>query len=325
MSRFVRAIFGCGLGLATGAMAAEPSRPAAPTTDQISGWIQDLDRSEFSAREQASKKLAAAGGTAIDALSQAAAGASAEASRRALDVLKGFRDSENEELKAKATAALEKLAHSADARLARRAKQILRPDAELPPMPQVDPLRAFGRRAQFGQIQINAQIGGAGVRTVKLQNVNGVRTIEANEGGRTVRIEEDPAKGIKVEVTETAGGQEKTSKYEAKNLEELKKNHPQAEQFYQKYANPNAGAIRAQLPPGVAGGLFLPPPAAAPRADKRAQSALDEARKALGAALAQLKKPAGEAPSAEDLKRAIAEIESAQRQLDEIQRSLESQ
>ena len=52
---------------------------------------------------------------------------------------------------------------------------------------------------------------------------------------KKIHIEETAQGKIKMTVTETVDGKPKTSKYEAKNADELKKKHPDAHKLYKKY------------------------------------------------------------------------------------------
>ena len=96
-----------------------------------------------------------------------------------------------------------------------------------------------------GQIIINGgqlNIGGGGaMRTMSVKNVNGVKEITATEDGKTVKIQDDPAQGIKIELTEKQNGKEVTKKYEAKNVEELKKKQPAGYELYKKYGGEQPG------------------------------------------------------------------------------------
>jgi exonuclease VII small subunit len=93
-----------------------------------------------------------------------------------------------------------------------------------------------------------AQNNGVQVRRVTMTNNNGVKQIEAEEGNRKVKIKDDPNNGIEMEVTETKDGKEATQKYQAKNAEELKKNHPEAHKIYEQYNN---GPAQAPLAPAA--------------------------------------------------------------------------
>jgi hypothetical protein len=308
--------------------------PPAPTAEQLEGWVRDLDSHQFALRDAASKNLRAAGGAAVDALAKAAASTSGEAARRALDVLKSFSQSDNDELKTKTIAALEKLAQSDDPRLARRAKQVLKPEADLPPMPEFEPGRR-GRRMQIGnvqivpggQIQIGAQIqaGAGGVRTIQVRNANGKRTTTVQEAGKKIEIQDDPAGGIEMSVTEKVDGKEKTSKYAGKNLDELKKNHPEAAPIYEKYAGKNVlegvqiqvhqiGAVPLPLGDGRREGGA---------AKQKTPAQLDEADKALSEAAEELKKLPTDSPANQAVKKALDQIERAREKLSEARKVLD--
>ncbi len=103
--------------------AAAPSPPAAvaaadapagpPATpdeirDEIKGWIGQLGAEQFAQREAASRSLAAAGLPAIEPLAAAIRGEDFEVASRAMEVLRGFLEAEDEPL----AAAAEKLAES---------------------------------------------------------------------------------------------------------------------------------------------------------------------------------------------------------------------
>ena len=62
-----------------------------------------------------------------------------------------------------------------------------------------------------------------------------------------MKIVDDPAQGIKVEVTEKQNGKEVTKKYEAKNAEELKKKLPAGYEIYKKYGGEQQGNGALQL------------------------------------------------------------------------------
>jgi hypothetical protein len=68
----------------------EPAKGQA-TKDEIAGWIKDLDSNDFETRENASKKLRAAGRFAEAALEEAFRNGDAEAKRRAEEILEDVR------------------------------------------------------------------------------------------------------------------------------------------------------------------------------------------------------------------------------------------
>ncbi len=108
-----------------------------------------------------------------------------------------------------------------------------------------------------GIIALNVQINGGGLQ-FKAQNVNGRRVIDVTDGDKKIHIENDPQKGIEVVVTEKVDGKEKVNKTTAKNEEDLKKNHPEADKIYQKYSQ-MGGAQNFRIQ-GFAGGIGGPLP-----------------------------------------------------------------
>jgi len=166
-------------------------------------------------------------------------GESLEVTVRSIDVLKKLAGSSDDATKKAAKAALEKIAKSDRPSAARRAEEALKAMEK-----QHQRANVFGPRAIQGGIQI--AVAGAGARRVSVKTVNGVKTIEADEGDRKVKIVDDPKAGIKMEVTTKKNGKETTEKYEAKDAEELKKKHPEAYKIYKQY-DQNAGGMVVQM------------------------------------------------------------------------------
>jgi len=260
--QFQRLIAGILAVAAWGAMAVETgtaeqpapaTKPAvaapmpAKTPQEIAQLIEDLDHTEFARREEASRRLEATGKACISALESAAASRKPEPSARAMELLKTFADREDEATKAAAMKALEKLA-AGDSPAADDAKKFL--DARRP-------------RPQQGPFGIRIAQGGLAVRRMSVKNVNGVKEIEADEDGRSVKILEDPQKGISVEVTQKKNGKDETKKYEAKTAAELEKKHPEAHKLYKQYSGGAGGAIQVIA---AAGGVVNLEAAAAARA-----------------------------------------------------------
>ncbi len=179
-----------------------------------------------------------------------------EVSSRATNVLGEMLNSSDDATETAASEALQRLADGDRPAAARKAKTLLNKKNGVSNMPGVAiPGNGFG-----GQIIINGgqlNIGGGGgvaVRTLSVKNVNGIKEINAVDDGKTVKILDDPAQGIKVELTQKENGKEVTKKYEAKNVEELKK-LPAGYDLYKKYVGEQGGngiVVRA------AGGILLP-------------------------------------------------------------------
>ena len=223
--------WGACAGPALSAEQAPATRAAAPspakTSQEIAQLVEQLDHPEFARREEASKRLEATGKACISALQAVAAGSKPEPSARAMELLKTFADREDEATKKAAMSVLEKVAQGKSS-ATEDARKFL--DARRP-QPQRNPL-GF-RIAQ----------GGIAVRRMSVKNVNGVKEVEADEDGRTVKILDDPNKGIAVEVTQKKDGKDETKKYEAKTAAELEKKHPEAHKLYKQYSG-GGGAIQ---------------------------------------------------------------------------------
>ncbi len=213
--------------------------------DTIAKWIRQLDSNRFAERSEASSRLEAAGKVAFPALTEAALGNSREVTLRVIDILRRHFNEGDKATKDAAKAVLEKLTESDHQSAARRAKDVLNPKP--PAQAGVLPGIQIGR-AQI-QIQMNAIAGGQG-KKVKTKIINGVKEIEVEEKDVKIKITEDPAGGIKMEVTEKKDGKETTKKYSAKSADELKKNHLDAHKIYEKHKEGAGGIVQIQAIPG---------------------------------------------------------------------------
>lgn len=200
----------------------------AKTPQEIAQVIEQLDHPEFARREEASKRLEVTGKPCISALETVAAGPKPEPSARAMELLKTFADREDEATKNAAMKALERIASGKSSAAEDAGKFVTAR------RPQPQPRNPIGIRI--------AQ-GGIAVRRMSVKNVNGVKEIEADEDGKTVKILDDPNKGITVEVTQKKDGKDQTDKYEAKTAAELEKKHPEAHKLYKQYSG-GGGAIQ---------------------------------------------------------------------------------
>jgi hypothetical protein len=311
----------------------KPAAPTAsqPTTLQIAQWIKDLDSDDFQVRQQASGRLIAAGRQAAVQVAKAAEGESVEVTVRCLDILSKLLRSPDADTKAEAKKALEGLAKSKNAVAARQAERLLDPSKPTSGEAPRDALGAIPLPP--GRIEIGGiGIAGPGMR-ISVKSTDGNKTIEAEEGGKKTKIEETAKGEIKMEITETVDGKEKTSKVEAKSAEELKK-FPEAHKLYERYSKFAPGvAIRiGGIPPG---GVFpaVPLPAApgfAPgmpiRIGAVPQKALDqieEAKKQLADAADKLRKLAEESRiTPEAVKKLADQIDTAKKQLEEARAML---
>ncbi|QDU26839.1 hypothetical protein ETAA8_19220 [Anatilimnocola aggregata] len=348
----------CCLTLPTGhAQEAAPpaaDKPAAAT--DIAELIKQLDAEEFTARQDASQRLAAAGEQAVPALEKATSGESREASMRAFDILKNHFEKGAPAAKDAAKAALERLAKADLGSASRRASEILTPPQQ-PATPNAN-VRGFagpvGLRIAVARAVAVGGAGGGITTSVKIEN--GVKTTEVKDKDRQVKIVDDPEKGLQLEVTETKDGKSETKKYEAKNAEELKTKQPEAHKIYEQYAQKDVaikfGAIgvgglapaiapRRIVPalpaapgaPGIpipVGGIPfdlvpaapVPVPAPVPNPDKAQLESIDALDKSIQAAEASLKEAFKDAADNEQLKQAQARLDEARKQLEKLRQAL---
>lgn len=189
-----------------------------PASEQTASLIKQLDADESEVREKASRRLAEIGKSAIPALTDTVLNGRPEPSHRAFNILAKHFESKDKATKAAATAALESIVEKG--RLAQASKA----EAVLESPSQQGPFRILGGR-----------ILPQGAKKVTAKTVNGVKEIEAEEADRKVKIKDDPKNGIEMEITTSKNGKETTKKYKAKSADDLKKNHPDAHDTYEKY------------------------------------------------------------------------------------------
>jgi hypothetical protein len=226
--------------------------------DAIERLIEQLDSADYDTRETACKKLAETGKAAVAALQKAAANGNLEVSSRATTVLGNLLKSSDKATEKAANDALEHLAEGDSPAAARKAKSILEKkngvtnnNSGMNGPGMIFPGNGFGGQIIINGGQLNIGVGaGGGGRTLSVKNTNGVKEITTSEEGKTVKIQDDPAKGIKVELTEKQNGKEVTKKFEAKNVEELKK-QPAGYELYKKYGGGQPGNGIGQLGFGI--------------------------------------------------------------------------
>jgi hypothetical protein len=310
------------IALALPALAQDP--PAKAAADEIARLIKDLDSAEFPVREKATERLVEIGAPAIAPLAKAVQGESLEVTARGVEVLRKLL--EKPETKEAAHKALDEVARSPNKSAARRADAILNPDktAATPPLPAPAP-NAPGLRPQLPpgvRLQLQGLAVGANVR-ISVKNAGGNKTIDVDDNGKKIQIEEDAGGAIKMSVTETVDGKEKSSKYEAKSADELKKNHPEAHKLYEKYKDGVVGNIQIRAVPGVP--LLPGPPGLQVPGLANPATALEKIEKAkaeLAKAAEALKKLDLDKASPDDLKKLTEQLATAAKDLDDAEKAL---
>jgi hypothetical protein len=192
----------------------------------LDALIQRLDADRFADRQAAADELARLGSDAFPSLEAAARSESREVSQRAIEILKKHFQADDTATKNAAKASLERLASDISTRAGRLADEVLNP-----PPSQIAlglmPVRRPLVRVAAAKVRMNV-VQPAGAKRIHVRNTNGVKQTEVEENGRKVELVEDPANGIKLQVTEKKDGKETTQKYAGKDVDDLKKNHPDA-------------------------------------------------------------------------------------------------
>jgi hypothetical protein len=322
----------------------EANKPAA--TADVPALIKQLDADDFAARQEASQRLIAAGDAALPAVEKAVQSDSREVATRAFEILKTHVDNGTPGLKEAAKQSLDRIAKADLGSISKRASDILAPPQ--PATPNGRPPIAIapgGIRIAGARIAIAAGAVGGGTET-KIKIEDGVKTTEVKDKDRKVKIVDDPAKGIQLEITETKDGKETTQKYEAKNADELKTKHAEAHKIYEQYNAKGAeikiggGAFAPGIPilprrlvPAIPGAPVppLPPaipvlpievaPAPAP-APKKSLDSLEALEKSLQDAEANLKELSKDVKDNEQLARARTRLEEARKQLEQLRSAL---
>jgi hypothetical protein len=178
-----------------------------------------------------------------------------------------------------------------------------------------------------GPVLLNAQALAMGAvnQQVVVTNVNGERKIRVTEGATQIEIQDKEGQDIRMKVTREVNGQPMSTEYEADDLDDLKANHPDAAELYEKYGKA-APAFQIQalfnLAPGPRPAIGAGVPAANPEAtvNTRIEEALDslaEAREQVQ----QLK--AQEHADKDALEKLVQKLDEAEQRLFEAQSQLE--
>ncbi len=215
-----------------------PNSSSAVPPDSAEQWLEKLGAPLFRQRQEAMRRLTDLGLQALPHVEQAAQSSDAEVRSRALAILLRHFGSESEELRREARAVLERLAKG-DGPVARLADAILNPPPEPSPLDIQKRLLALqlaqAGRANGAVVPIfmgQVQVGAKGAQAIAN------RSVAIHEaGGRKVRIQQS-GDSIKIEWSEPAGnnGKELINRAEARNVDELRRQHPEAYKVYEQYA-----------------------------------------------------------------------------------------
>ena len=232
---------------------------------EIDRLAAELDAPRYSERQAASEKLAALGAAALPALERAAKGESLEVTTRAIELLKKLLDSAEASTRADARQALQRLAKSDRPKASRLAQDVLevKEQEDAQNALQTANRQRFGGGIQIRQLGVGmgvAQIApGMNAQRIRIQNNNGGREISIEEGDRKVKINDGNGQPIKIEITKKVNGKDLTEKYEAKDVDELKKKHPEAYKIYKGWEN-QGNPLGMQVGGGINIVQVQPPP-----------------------------------------------------------------
>ncbi|UUO08504.1 hypothetical protein M4951_09330 [Blastopirellula sp. J2-11] len=238
----------------------EPNPPAvanaapksAETDRTIRRAIRQLDSDTFAERREAAEQLRDAGPAAIASLEEACRDGAGERVAQSIEILQSFAASEDRDVSAAALGALKKIADGDNATAAKLAATAVHSTRSIPGMRPAPP-GDDGRIAGFDPFDIRLLPGVRGrERNFSMSTVrnNGREQIKITDGERHVEIDKAPNGPLRVEWRE---GNEAPQVAEADDLDELRKDHPQAAEIYDQYQARIAG------PQGMLGPRFFAP------------------------------------------------------------------
>jgi len=331
-----------GVAMADDAAKAKADKPARPktadkeTSAKIAQWIKDIGAEKYETRNEAVKKLVAAGPPAIGPAAKAAKSSDPEISMRSVSVLAKLLSSKDAAAKASARKALEQLARDEKCLSADMASEALR--GSKPPAKAggstIGPGRMIINNGQGGiKIMLGGNVaagGGGMMQSVTVSNNNGAKETNVVENGKTTRIVENKD-GITITVTDPNKNKGKPTEYKAADAKTLKTLHPEGYKIYEKHGKGNAVAVgninianlmnarraRPRMPEAMRkhwGRLFSENGKLVDEAGKD----LDKALAALKAAIEARKKGKSEI----DLAELVEQIESAKKKLTEARKGL---
>ena len=193
---------------------------------KIHQWVKELNADSYRKRRAASINLQQVGKRAFPALIEATKDGNREVTTRAIHILKEhFESATDKALKTAAKSALEKISSGTNRIAAGQAKEAITPAAKPNPV----------RRPRIVR-RVNIAPFGGGLPRIQLPRAGAARrtNITINRNGQKTRIQID-GKKISIQVTQKdKNGKDVVEIFEAKDLDELKKKHPNGYKIYQK-------------------------------------------------------------------------------------------
>jgi hypothetical protein len=227
--------------------AVAPKAEAAPQRQKIAELIKQLAADDFATRDAASSELLKIGADALPALKEAC-------------------KSDDPSIQSYAEYLVPRIEGGRDG----RRLTVRRGGVGQPRMPAGAGMAADVLVARGGRMNINVTTN------------NGMRTTHVIDGERKVMITEGPD-GIRMSVTDVADGKPIQQDYEAKSIEELRKDHPEAGDIYDKYNARGRGLILN----GNARIMRLTPPANLDNLDADVRKQIEDAQRLQEQALRQ--------------------------------------
>ncbi|MCO8123050.1 hypothetical protein NHH03_14985 [Stieleria sp. TO1_6] len=200
-------------------------------TALMSDLLEQMQSDRFAQRSEASRRLRQLGTKAHQMLAEIVQSGDSESATRALDLLQQAAQDSNLEIASSARRALVAIAKAGGLQ-ARRARNALQPPDPMP----LQPLPAIQAPVAPGPPQAFAPMQRTNLR-ISIRTSNGVRDVEVVQNDRKFRFR-DAGAGIE---TERPGKQGGIKKQTYKDIDELRREDPEAYQVYQK-----AGIVRTE-------------------------------------------------------------------------------
>ncbi|MBL8815503.1 MAG: hypothetical protein JNL58_05705 [Planctomyces sp.] len=202
-----------------------PSTISKEEAAQIEEWIEQLSESSLTKRRKAKTELARAGAAAIPFLAKGALSNQRDVIVYSLEVLGEIsRKSKDESARRAARVTLEMLAESDQPSTSERARRML----------ETEPASGIEAFPKWNDPKSEFSGGGRGMnRSVSVSNVNGMKTIRVEEGGRVTTLRDESRGRIRVSIEEG----EETREFVAKNAEDLQRQDAAAYAIYAQQTN----------------------------------------------------------------------------------------